>query len=422
MGSQTTIGIVLLALSALELFGFPCESASTPCKSLDASSIFLVGKITKDEPYDGPKVTAAIRGPLRKFTIQVIAPLYGLENEKEVVAIASGEPYRSDDGIFWLKLRDYDVIVSEVPWSCVQLDAGFLSRMRNFLQMAKSKRRTGATIGGKLEFQRKALANIELRARRDDGLTRSTKTEVDGEFKFEDLPPGLYTLSVDSERYRVRGTQNPIRVDALSCPDWRWGVSLEELKGAIEGRVSGLQRLPGFLSAVVLLKRLDQADTTIHKMHVSEKESGHFSFGSLEPGDYSLELQWQTGVFPPKRVIPHPSETIRLKVERKTLSGVELKVHERKLRKVKFRFVDQDGDPLGVVFAKWKRCAPGNRETPFLSVRTSAFGEVETDLFEMVEYAYCWKIGLLEQQNPRAFQVTKDNTVIEVRMAVPDRR
>ncbi|MDX2266865.1 MAG: carboxypeptidase-like regulatory domain-containing protein [Bryobacter sp.] len=409
------IGYILLVFAvAMGAQASPCGWLSTPCKVLNQGSIFFVGKIVKEEPYEGPKVASEEWGPLRKFTLQIDEPLYGLRDEKEIVAIASGFPYGASEGLFWLKRRDYGVVVSEAPSSCMVIDPKFFKNLLSYLREAKRRGREGATVRGALRFKEKDLANIEVRAIREDNFERKVRTKKDGVFEFRDLPPGSYKLAFGSQEYRVRREPNPWRVEALSCPDSYWGVEVEEILSTLSGRVLGL---PHPLISNVKVKLLPANRRSPDKVEASTSFywNSQFSLRPVPPGEYLLRVEANSLRHPEIRILPHASEVKQVTVARADLDDMELLLYERRIKRVVFQFQDEAGQPLAGQQFSWRQCGERGSDTSYITANTNKEGLVETDLYELAEYSLCWGGASLEEINPRPVVAGDERVIVCMR-------
>lgn len=115
----------------------------------------------------------------------------------------------------------------------------------------------------------------------------SVKTDSEGRYKIEDLPPGRYRVKAKGTGFREMRSE-PFEVaenQRVTDVDVKLGKA-----ATLVGRVTG----PGGAARSGVLVSLDKAEGGAPKMTVSDAE-GRFKFTSLDPGEYRLLPQAMGG-------------------------------------------------------------------------------------------------------------------------------
>jgi hypothetical protein len=121
-----------------------------------------------------------------------------------------------------------------------------------------------------------------------DGSERNIRAAENGDFSFENLPPGPYVFSVDLPSVMAPYGPIDITVPAKGCYMAKVGTAYN---GRVEGRVSNSEGA-GISYADVEIVRAEDAENAERAFRwTTAKKDGTFLIGPLPPGDYFIGVR-----------------------------------------------------------------------------------------------------------------------------------
>lgn len=134
----------------------------------------------------------------------------------------------------------------------------------------------------------KHLTGVVVTATDEKGKVYSTTVNEDGDFKIDDLTPGVYTTRLQVPDSMLVWPANPrsFSLRAKACEEIRY-------RTALDGRISGVLRDAGGAPVkytYVELVDVAHPDHPERQFEMMTEEDGHFEFKALPPGDYYLSV------------------------------------------------------------------------------------------------------------------------------------
>ena len=116
--------------------------------------------------------------------------------------------------------------------------------------------------------------------------SRKTVTDSDGSYRFDELPPGEYQVSLEVEGMNVLQPSRQVSLQGGGCS--QQDFKAEAIKGRIEGRLLSAEGEP--LARVVVETVSSDSDEAARRMTRwnETNERGYFKISRLEPGEYLI--------------------------------------------------------------------------------------------------------------------------------------
>lgn len=295
---QSRVGLLSFALSAYS-FGCTCGPAAyaPACEKLSSAQVVFVGTVLKPEP--DPAHPAETR--LRVFRFRVDAAYKGLPEDAAEVVV-NPDNFTSCQTQY-LTGKQYLVFARPLAGTN-QLLSGACSGSRlvdyakediAFLESYRDGQASNSVYGRVLHW----VTSIG-RPRRDEdapvagasvvlsngSATRTKTTTASGDFRFEGVPPGKYSLSAQLSPYVANPPSLPIEVPAVGCveqfPVLEAGAGLSGLV------VDELEKPAPKIRVELLRKNVEGKWHSTYPFYKYTDESGHFTFDGLPDGEYLI--------------------------------------------------------------------------------------------------------------------------------------
>lgn len=299
---QLSVLLFLINAAAAAAFSCSCMLGGAPCQSYGSTPVVFSGKVTAVETFETTREGVPFKIQQRRVRLAVLESFKGIDSQAVDVVTGQGG---GDCGYDFKVNESYLIYAWEEKG---KLSTGICSRtrpmadaledleyIRGLSKAAPEGRIFGTIFLSKPRRSDEAwqpnpkLAGLGVTAAGPKG-TVTMQTDADGQFSFENSPPGDYLISVLAPKgLHPERLEQKVKLSPKGCAAASMAFAPET---AVKGRLSNERGEPGGDIGVNLVPIEYIAEAYQKDAYYSQTDAeGKFVFRSIPPGRYYLGVR-----------------------------------------------------------------------------------------------------------------------------------